>query len=167
MEVTLSNGWWLSFKKRDPTITLRTVEKLSYVCLVANDSGIIKRYFDLLEQILLETDLIDKPSQIFNCDESGLSLDHTPSSVIAVRGQKHPRAETSGKRKQITELACSIAVGHVLPPLVILGRKSLNPNLTKTKTSRGHGTSATDKSHSRNSSPSKTYSCTILLNIYV
>ena len=24
-KVTLSNGWWLSFKKRHPTITLRTV----------------------------------------------------------------------------------------------------------------------------------------------
>ena len=32
-KVTLSNGWWLSFKKRHPTITLRTVEKLSYAIL--------------------------------------------------------------------------------------------------------------------------------------
>ena len=34
-KVTLSNGWWLSFKKRHPTITLRTVEKLSYARPVA------------------------------------------------------------------------------------------------------------------------------------
>ena len=32
---------------------------------------------------------------------------------------------------------------------------------------RRRGTSATDKSQSRNSSPSKTYTCTILLNINV
>ena len=51
-----------------------------------SDSGIINRYFDLLEQTLLENDLIDKPSQIFNCDEFGLSLDHIPLSVNAIRG---------------------------------------------------------------------------------
>ena len=89
----------MSFKKRHPTITLRTVKKLSYVCLVASDSGIINRYFNLLEQILLENDLVDKPSQIFNCDESGFLLDHTPLFVIAVRMQKRPRAVTSGKEE--------------------------------------------------------------------
>ena len=73
-----------------------------------------------MQQTLLENVLIDKPSQICNCDESGLSLDHTPSSVIAVRGQKQPRAVTSGKKKQTTVLACFNAAGQVLPPLVIL-----------------------------------------------
>ena len=130
-QLTLSNGWWLSFKKRYPTITLRTVEKLSYAHLVAIDSGIINRYFDLLEQTILENDLIDKPSQIFNCDETDLSLDHTPSSVIANRGQKHPQAVTSGKKEQTTVLVYINAAGQVLPPLVILGRKSVNPDLTK------------------------------------
>ena len=67
------------------------------------------------------------------CDESGLSLGHTSSSVIAVRGQKYPQAVTSGKKKQITVLACFNAAGQVLPPLVILERKSLNPDFTKMK----------------------------------
>ena len=84
-----------------------------------------------MEQTLLENDLIDKPPWIFNCDESGLSLDHTPSSVIAVRGQKHPRVVTSGKKEQTTVLAYFNAAGQVLPPLVILGRKCLNPDLSK------------------------------------
>ena len=66
-----------------------------------------------------------------NCHESGLSLDHTPSSVIAVRGQKHLRTVSSGKKKQTPVLACFNAAGQVLPPLVILGRKYLNPDLTK------------------------------------
>ena len=84
-----------------------------------------------MEQTLLENDLIDNPSKIFNCDKFGLSLDHTPSSVIAVRGQKHSQAVTSGKKKQTTVLACFNAASQALPPLVILGRKSLNPDLSK------------------------------------
>ena len=31
----VSNGWWESFKKRHPQLTLRTVEKISYTCFVA------------------------------------------------------------------------------------------------------------------------------------
>jgi hypothetical protein len=85
----------------------------------------------LLEKTLIENDLMERPSQIFNCDETGLSLDHTPSRVIAIKGQKHPRAVTSGKKKPITILACSNATGYVLPPLVLLSRKTLNPALTR------------------------------------
>ena len=45
-------------------------------------------------------------------------------------GQKHPRALTSGNKKQITVLGCVNASGYAIPPLVIFARKSLNPLLT-------------------------------------
>ena len=129
-EVHLSNGWWVAFSSRHPYLTLRTVEKLSYSRLMANDSNIMQRYFDLLEQALADNKLLERPSQIFNCDESGLPLDHAPGPVVGIKGQKHPRATTSGNKKQITVLACANAAGHVVPPLVIFGRKALNPALT-------------------------------------
>ncbi|XP_019852802.1 PREDICTED: uncharacterized protein LOC109582507 isoform X4 [Amphimedon queenslandica] len=128
--VTLSNGWWVSFKQRYPSITLRTVEKLSYCRLIATDECVMSRYFDLLEETLQENDLLEKPSQIFNCDETGLCLDHNPSKVVGIKGQKHPRAVTSGRKKQITVLACANAAGNCLPPLVIFGWKAMNPSLT-------------------------------------
>lgn len=128
-DIHISNGWWVSFKARYPYLTLRAVEKLSYARLMATDEGVIGRYFDLLERTLLDNDLMEPPTCIFNCDETGLPLDHTPSSVVAIHGQKHPRAVTSGK-KQITVLACVNAAGQVIPPLVIFGRKALDPALT-------------------------------------
>ncbi|KAF3978760.1 MAG: hypothetical protein HFP77_00250, partial [Methylococcales symbiont of Iophon sp. n. MRB-2018] len=129
-DVHVSSGWWESFKHRHPQLTLRTVEKLSYVRFVMTDESIITRYFDLLEQTLLDNELAESPSMIFNCDESGLPLEHAPSSVVALKGQKHPRAITSGNKKQITVLACGNASGFVIPPLVIFARKALNPKLT-------------------------------------
>ncbi len=129
-QVHVSNGWWEAFRQRHPNLTLRTVEKLSYARSMASDVNVIDRYFDLLEQTILENGLADSPSQIFNCDETGLPLEHTPSSVIAEKGQRHPRALTSGNKKQISVLACSNAAGYVLPPLVIFGRKALNLDLT-------------------------------------
>ena len=84
-----------------------------------NDTEIINKYFDLLEQTLFENNISDFPAQSYNCDETGIPLDHTPSSVVAVRRQKHPRV-----------LACCNAAGYIIPPLVIFARKGLNPQLT-------------------------------------
>ena len=81
-QVHVSNGWWEAFKQRHPYLALRTVEKLSYARVVASDPVVIDRYYDLLEETLTENGLLDCPSQIFNCDETGLPLDHTPSSVV-------------------------------------------------------------------------------------
>ena len=125
----ISNGWWESFRHRHPQLTLQTVEKLSYARSVATDATIVNHYFDLLEQTLHDNNLLDSPSQIFNCDETGLPLEHTPSSVVGIVGQKHPRALTSGNKKQITVLGCVNASGYAIPLLVIFARKSLNPLL--------------------------------------
>jgi hypothetical protein len=103
---------------------------LSYSRFIAGNPIIINHYFDLLEKTLLDNDLIDSPSRIFNCDETALPLDHSPSSVITEKGQKHARTLTAGQKKQITVLACGNAAGYVIPPLVIFARKTLNPELT-------------------------------------
>ena len=57
----------------------------------------------------MKNDLIDKPAQIFNCDESGFPLDHKPRKVIGLKGQKSLNLTTSGEKAQITVLACANA----------------------------------------------------------
>ena len=94
-------------------------ESLLYARSVATDPMVLKNYVDLLEQMLEEYDLFDWPAQIFNCDETGFPLEHTPPRVVAVKGKKHPRAITTGNKKSITVLACCNAAGFYLPPLVI------------------------------------------------
>ena len=91
---------------------------------------IINNYYNLLELTLSENDLLDKPAQIFNIDETGMSLDPSPPSVIARRGQKHPSAVGSGDKTQITVLSSCSAAGYALPPFVIFDRKSLKLELT-------------------------------------
>ena len=70
----VSNGWWESFLKRHPQLCLRKAEKLSYARLKATDPV---------------NDLFHRPSCIFNCDETGMCYQHTPPSVVAVKGQRH------------------------------------------------------------------------------
>ena len=125
-EVHVSNGWWESFRKRHPILALRGAEKILYARLAATTPQIISSYFDLLEQTLSEYDLFSSPAQIFNCDETGLPLGHTPPSVVGIKGQKHPRAVTSGSKKNVTVMACCSATGFFIPPLIIFRRKALN-----------------------------------------
>ena len=128
--VTVSHGWWESFRRRHPNITLRTASPLSYARIVGSNPCIIGRYFDLLEKTLEENEFLDKPSQIFNLDETGMPLDPTPPKVVAGRGMKNPSAPSSGDRSHITVLACCSASGYALPPFVIFDHLSLKPELT-------------------------------------
>lgn len=42
--------------------------------------------------MLTEYNLFDYLAQIFNFDETGLLLEHTPPCVVSIKGQKHPAA---------------------------------------------------------------------------
>ena len=127
--VMVTKGWWASYQRRHPNLTLRHAEPLAYARAVANNHEVINRYFDLLEKTLRENNLIDRPAQIFNCDETGMPLMHKPPKVIAGVGQKHPYTITGSDRSQITILACANAAGYCIPPMVVFDCKVLNPKL--------------------------------------
>ena len=45
-------------------------------------------YFSLLKETLEKHDLMDKPSQIYNCDESGMPLEHKMPKTVAQKEQR-------------------------------------------------------------------------------
>ena len=67
------------------------------------DKEALDNYFILLKSILDEHDLLDKPGQIYNVDESGIPLDHRSPRVVTKRGHKKVRYATSGNKSQITK----------------------------------------------------------------
>ena len=130
-EIVLSGGWWESFKGRHPKITLRSAEPLAYARAVASDPVVLDRYYDILERTLSENDLMDKPCQIFNCDETGMPLSPKPPKVVTTKGDKHPYAINAGDKTQITVLMCCSAGGYPIPPYVIFDRKFVKPELAE------------------------------------
>jgi len=50
---------------------------------MASGPDILCNYYYLLERPLSENGLVDKPSQIFNLDETGTLLDPSPPLVVA------------------------------------------------------------------------------------
>ena len=65
---------WDRFKSRHANeITLRTPSALSQSRAVASDRASIDAYFNILQSALQENGLVDKPDQILNLDETGMS----------------------------------------------------------------------------------------------
>ena len=118
------------FCQRHPEVTLRTPAPLSFSRAIASDRESINSYFDLLEETLLENNILNKPSNIFNLDESGFPLNPRPLKVLCRKGSRNPVHLTGDCKAQVTVLACTSATGYALPPFVIYDRKTLNPEYT-------------------------------------
>ena len=129
-DAPITNGWWDSFMKRHPQLTLRTPEKLAYVRGIMGNKEVIGAYFDLLEETLSKNGILDKPAVIFNVDETGMPLDHKPEKAIAEKGARVVTAHTSGDKTNITVIACGSAAGQVIPPMVLFQGKKLNHTFT-------------------------------------
>jgi hypothetical protein len=69
---------------------------------------------------------------IYNVDESGVTIEHRPSRVVVELGRRNVYAVTSAERgKTHTILACISASGYALPPLMVYPRKRAVPNKLK------------------------------------
>ena len=73
------------------------------------------------------------PSQIYNVDETGISmpLDYRPPKIVAKRGQRKVRYRTSRNKSQITVIGCVCASGQTIPPFVIFENESVKLEWTK------------------------------------
>ena len=127
----VTNGWWESFCRRHPNLTLRTPAPLSVARASASDRDVFDRYYDLLEQTLAENGLEDKPCQIFNMDETGMPLDPKAFKCVYQLGEKNPISLSSGNKSQVTVVGCTNAAGYCIPPMVIWDRKTLSAELTE------------------------------------
>ncbi|XP_041363761.1 uncharacterized protein LOC121379282 [Gigantopelta aegis] len=116
--------WWRCFKKRHPDLRLRAPEPTAAVRHRAMNKTNVDGYFAKLEEVLERNGLQNKPHQIWNQDESGISLDHKPGRVLARKGIRNLQARTSGNKEQITILACGNAAGEMMPPHFIVKGKT-------------------------------------------
>ena len=91
---------------------VRKSELLTLSRALACNKVVVDAWFALLEKKLSELDLKYRSSQIFNCDESGLSTNPGMRNIITKRGAKNPVEviSVSGK-EQFTILALASASG--------------------------------------------------------
>ena len=122
----VTDGWWSSFSKRHPNLTLRAASCLSKSRAVASDASAIHQYFEVLDETLETYGIKDYPNLIYNMDETGMPFKPKPPKGIFTRGERNPVMVTSGNKGQLTIVACTNATGYCIPPMVIIDRKNLS-----------------------------------------
>ena len=111
--------WWSNFQKRHPELTLRKSDKLDCCWAEAYSAEVVDEYFDLLENVLKENNLINAPRQLYNCDETFLPLDTTREMVVTLKNTKHVYSQAQGTSDHITMLCGASVAGIPLPPMII------------------------------------------------
>ncbi|CAG2230816.1 unnamed protein product [Mytilus edulis] len=112
--------WWQGFRDRHPCLSVRIPEGLSAARSSMLNPNVISAYFQKLGSFMDKLNIKDKPQQIFNADETGVSTVHDPSKVVGKRGKKSVHSKTSGERgENVTALCCVNAEARVLPPMLI------------------------------------------------
>ena len=122
----ISDGWWHRFVERQKgLLVLRKGDSTSFLCMDAMNEDTLKQYFSLLEDTLKENDLINSPTKLYNVDETGIPLDPKTPRIVTVKGTRKVRYQSTGRKGQITVVACGNAAGQVIPPLIIFDAKNI------------------------------------------
>ncbi|KAK9680240.1 CENP-B N-terminal DNA-binding domain [Popillia japonica] len=66
--------WLHLFFRRNPKLSIRKSEGVSQACSTNMNNEAEAKYFNLLQDQLIEHDLLEKPGNCYNVDETGLEL---------------------------------------------------------------------------------------------
>ena len=117
----VSDGWWRRFKECQGDLSLRQGDSTAHVRMDAMNQETIDHYFMLLRETLTTHGLLNKPSQIYNVDETGVPLNLRPPKIVTTKGRvtKKVRYHTSGRKGQVTVVGCANASGQAIPPMTM------------------------------------------------
>lgn len=125
-------AWFEGFKARHPNLTVRMPQPLSYCRALCSNKETISDFFGKLGALYGKLNLMAKPMQVYNADETGVTIVHKPGKVIAELGRHNVYSVTSAERgKTHTILSCVSASGFVLPPCMIFPRKRIVPDVLR------------------------------------
>ena len=125
-------AWFDGFRRRHPRLTIRSPQPLSYCRALCSNMDTINDFFSKLGSIYGRLNVISKPMQVYNCDETGVSIVHKPGKVIAQLGRRNVYAITSAERgKTHTVVSCVSASGYSLSPMIVYPRKKCVPENCK------------------------------------
>ena len=114
--------WIKGFLSRHPTLTIRTPENTSGARAMGFNKIAVSKFNSLLNEVIDRHKLT--ADKIFNCDETGVSVNpKSQSKIIALKGKRQVGAVTSAERGEtVTAEVCMSASGSYMPPMLIFPR---------------------------------------------
>jgi hypothetical protein len=89
-------------KRRHPCIVIHKPEKFGTSRARCLNPTIVNRYIDDLGKLFISLGIENKPSQIWNMDETGKQFEHNSVRVVARKGVKNLPGLTSNQRTNTT-----------------------------------------------------------------
>lgn len=125
------DDWARAFLKRHPNLTIRQPEAVSIGRAIGFNKEKTKRFYDVLQSVLFEdATLIIPDSNIYNVDETGLTVCQKPTKIIAAKGKRCVGSLTSAEKgRTITVICCVNGIGTFIPPMMIFPRVRMKPEL--------------------------------------
>jgi len=122
--------WLRGFLARHSDLAIRTPEATSLGRAVGFNRPCVEKFFELYKAELEKHPY--SASNIYNMDETGLTVVHKPRKVLAKKGMKQVGRVTSGEKGETTTIVCAVnAVGNYIPPMMIFKRKRMHDILLK------------------------------------
>ncbi|RUS88142.1 hypothetical protein EGW08_004104 [Elysia chlorotica] len=115
-----SDKWFRLFRKRHEEIVFRKPQLLGKQRALVSKKDILD-WFSTFSQAIKDIDasILLEPDRIYNCDESGFSLNALSGRVLSYLDNKFVYQVGSEAKTLITALVCCSATGHYTWPMLI------------------------------------------------
>ncbi|XP_045457552.1 tigger transposable element-derived protein 6-like [Melitaea cinxia] len=127
-KATAGKHFYYDFMQRHPGVSLRVPESTSMMRAVGFNKPQVNIFYDNLEKLMTRYKF--PASNIYNCDETGVSCVQKHRKVLAPKTVRQVGKLTSAERgKNITVLFCMSADGHFIPPFFVFPRQRMSDRL--------------------------------------
>ncbi|WAQ98492.1 JERKL-like protein [Mya arenaria] len=111
-------GWYTSFMSRNKHLVSLKPETQLELCRSKVTKDRTDKWYACFKGFLIRKNLIDKPSRIWNADETGFSMGSNKSKVIGPARVSRVPHITAGKER-LTVMYCGSASGQMMPPFFV------------------------------------------------
>ena len=111
------------FRARHPHLVVRTAQSLSHSRAACASEDTISDYFAKLGAVYARLNILKKPMQIVNIDETGISIVHKPGKVITEVGRKNVWSLTSAEKGDTHHFGLCICIWPCTPSIHDLSKE--------------------------------------------
>nr|XP_033334385.1 uncharacterized protein LOC117225161 [Megalopta genalis] len=122
--------WYEGFLRRHNKIATKLSENVTLNRAKVSETS-MKQWFNEIKQYLESKGLLNiDSSRIFNCDETGLSLNPKTSAVLVKRGTKYVyKIDGNSEEETVTVLVTANAAGQLATPLILFSGHKVPPEV--------------------------------------
>lgn len=123
--------WARAFLKRHGNLSIRQPEGMSIGRAIGFNKEKTKRFYELLKSLLFDGETLVVPdSNIYNVDDTGLTICQKPQKMVAEKGKRCVATLTSAEKgRTVTVICCVNGAGMYIPPMMIFPRVRMKPEL--------------------------------------